>query len=195
MITRQAASGAVALGVKVGIALVQPIGKQPDRAEETIGKVIGKAMIAVIDIQNSARLEIDGADADASSGARLGGLEIHSGRTLRVRVPSLAPEDPSNRAGLRRSRESDFAGRFGAAIACNLVCPLLQLSGPDCQNQRSVRSHRTPYRAFRVDVADSVLASRNALKMTNLDRIPPRYDVRAGASKFEFMRFTRSKAV
>jgi len=143
MITRQAASGAVALGVKVGIALVQPIGKQPDRAEETIGKVIGKAgkaMIAVIDIQNSARLEIDGADADASSGARLGGLEIHSGRTLRVRVPSLAPEDPSNRAGLRRSRESDFAGRFGAAIACNLVCPLIQLSGPDCRKQRSARS-------------------------------------------------------
>ena len=102
MITRQAASGAVALGVKVGIALVQPIGKQPDRAEETIGKVIGKAgkaMIAVIDIQNSARLEIDGADADASSGARLGGLEIHSGRTLRVRVPSLAPEDPRNHTG------------------------------------------------------------------------------------------------
>ena len=92
MITRQAASGAVALGVKVGIALVQPIGKQPDRAEETIGKVIGKAMIAVIDIQNSARLEIDGADADASSGARLGGLEIHSGRTLRVRVHRSLPK-------------------------------------------------------------------------------------------------------
>ena len=95
----QAASAAIASGVMVGIALVQPIGKQPDRAEETIGKVIGKAMIAVIDIQNSARLEIDGADADASSGARLGGLEIHSGRTLRVRVPSLAPEDPRTHKG------------------------------------------------------------------------------------------------
>ena len=52
---------AVALGVMVGTALVQPFGKPlgqlPERTERTLGKVIGKAMIAVTNIQEAAERE------------------------------------------------------------------------------------------------------------------------------------------
>ena len=52
---------AVALGVMVGTALVQPFGKPlgrlPERTERTLGKVIGKAMIAAANIREEAERE------------------------------------------------------------------------------------------------------------------------------------------
>jgi uncharacterized membrane protein YjjB (DUF3815 family) len=54
---------AVALGVMVGVALIQPLGKPvgqlPVRTERALGRVIGKAMIAVRNTREAARSELD----------------------------------------------------------------------------------------------------------------------------------------
>jgi uncharacterized membrane protein YjjP (DUF1212 family) len=58
---------AIALGVMVGTTLVQPlgtpIGRLPLRAEQALGKVIGKAMVAVQNTSEAARSERDRAQA------------------------------------------------------------------------------------------------------------------------------------
>lgn len=63
---------AVALGVMVGAALVQPltkpVGRLPLSIEQALGKVIGKAMVAVHNTSEAARRERDRAQAKADAG-------------------------------------------------------------------------------------------------------------------------------
>ena len=65
---------AVALGVMVGTALVQPFGKPlgrlPERTERTLGKVIGKAMIAAANIREEAERERGRANKENSERSR-----------------------------------------------------------------------------------------------------------------------------
>lgn len=60
---------AVALGVMVGASLVRPIGQQlgklPDSAEQTLGHLIGKAIVMFRKTSDAARSEIDGSSKGA----------------------------------------------------------------------------------------------------------------------------------
>ena len=65
---------AVALGVMVGTALVQPFGKSlgqlPKRTEQTLGKVIGQAIIAESNIQQAVQHERERVNKHAAERAR-----------------------------------------------------------------------------------------------------------------------------
>ncbi len=68
---------AVALGVMVGVALIQPygtkMGQLPERIEQMLGKAIGKAMIATDTVRDSAQHELDSASKKSSEAAKTGG--------------------------------------------------------------------------------------------------------------------------
>ena len=66
---------AIALGVMVGVTLVQPLGKPigqvPLRTEQALGKIIGKAMVAVKNTGEAARSERDRATSNVGRSSRI----------------------------------------------------------------------------------------------------------------------------
>ena len=73
---------AVALGVMVGIALIQPFGKPvgqlPNRLEQILGTIIGRVMISAKNIQKSAQYELDRANTQSPEGAMTGDDDLEA---------------------------------------------------------------------------------------------------------------------